>query len=860
MVVFRPYTAQTQASSISQQNSGGDGYIGNQGLQEVGQALGNAIEVGFGVDNETIRKQQAQEVNRNKFEAEIERREQEQYIQSQRLSGMAQLADLDIEIGSEAENLKSKIGNGGQNYAKSLQEILDKKIGTIQKNLSFEQKQFLEPRLLEFKSRHLSNAMQWERTERINNDIDNVEKYQKSLYAKINDNIESVNEAKTQMSMLVDNLVVEPSVKRKILDDFDETITQLHYNYRIQTNPESFLNDFKKVGGNSFEETINYILDIEGGYVAKDGRSNAPANFGINQKANPDIDVKNLSKEQAKQIYKERYWDKINADSLPQNIRLIAMDSAVNQGVGIANKLINESNGDPVKFTELKIKYYKSLNQPENEKTWIKRAQKVLKASQETNVGVVERQYAGKAQQIIEKNEQANIKFAINNGDLNYKDIADNPDISDADKLIYMTAQKKYDTNIAKAEAQAAKKQKEQYNNFVEKIKREIDESFWSIEKLNAIRDNLQASDYDAMKKRIEQHDEEINLPKYLITEPIGSNLHTKAVNNEFNKERQNIFNLSNPVQERIQNAVNFLDKVGGIVPSEFKSIMQNMAIKPNSENVDFINGVYQNAKLSQNKAVLNNLPDDVALMSNIYQSYLDTGNSSQQALSLLNEDLNITPQKRKERGDIANDIIRKATKDGKSFIETYGDTNAFLFGLFGNDYSNITTDSDVYSDLEADAKEQFTTAFMKTGNEKQSLEMAFDYIEKTYSKFNGEYMKYAPDVVTGFDIDIVQQHFNENVIKNKDILSLSERLEFDIDNIKLAINKNTEKAFKTRIIGKDGVSFKTQLEYNIIVDNLPLRDNKGNVIIYIPDIEELKQIHKNEMKKEPIPLTLPRG
>jgi hypothetical protein len=137
---------------------------------------------------------------------------------------------------------------------------------------------------------------------------------------------------------------------------------------------------------------------------------------------------------------------------------------------------------------------------------------------------------------------------------------------------------------------------------------------------------------------------------------------------------------------------------------------------------------------------------------------------------------------------------------------------------------------------------------------------MAFDYIGKTYSKFNGEYMKYAPNVVTGFDADIIEKHFYENVIENKDVISLSERLGFNIDNIKLAINENTEKAFKTRIMTKDGISFKTQPEYNITVDNMPVRDTQGNVLIYIPDVNELKQMRQKEMAKEPIALTLPRG
>lgn len=854
MVTFRPYAVQTQASSISQQNSGGNGYIGNESLQALGQTIAGVGERALGIDDATIQRKQQHEVNRNKFEAEIERREQEQYIQSQRLEGMAKLADLDIEIGAEAEDLKSKVGSGGQDYAKSVTGALDKKIGTIQKNLSFEQKRFLEPQLLDFKNRHLSKAMTWERTERINNDIANVEKYQKSLYDRINDNPESVNEAKTQMTMLVDNLTVEPSVKRKLLDSFDDTVTQLHYDYRIETNPEAFLNEFKKGDASNFDTAINHILDLEGGYVASDGRSNSPANFGINQKANPDIDVKNLTKEQAKAIYKERYWDSINADSLPENIRLIAMDTAVNQGVGVAQELIGKSNNDPAKFTQLRIEHYKSLNQPENEIQWINRANKTLKASQVQSAGVLEREYVNKALPLVEKMQRASIKLAINNGELSYKDIQDNPNISDADKFVYMTTQKKYNANIAKAETQAVKKQKEKYNGFIEKTKQEVDNNLWSVDKLDAIRKDIETSDYDAIKKRIEAKDEAVQLETAFYNAPAGSDNQVKAVNYVFNKEKTNIFNAQIPIDERINNANKLLSDSRGVVPSEMKSIMQNMATKPNADNIEFLNGVYQNAKINNNKAVLSNLSDDIVIMSQTYQDYLESGNSPQQALTLLNSELNITAPQKKERGDLGKNIINEAVNNEGSFIAEYGNRNGFLssvaslFGYEGVNYSSLVASDPVYSEVESDAKAKFLSAFMKTGNQEKSLDMAFDYVQKTYSKFNGKLMKYAPDVVTGFDAGLIENDFQETINQENIVNSLNQ-LGYSTDDIELISDIETERTVKTRQETSDGVSFKKPLSYLMAVGGLPLLNKNGNILRYKIDVNKFK----NEKQKTQI-------
>ena len=130
-------------------------------------------------------------------------------------------------------------------------------------------------------------------------------------------------------------------------------------------------------GGGGFDAVMPRIFTHEGGYSASDGNTGAPVNFGINQKANPDIDVKKLTKEGAAKIYKERYWDKIGGDNLPPALQGTAMDAAVNQGPENAKKWIVESGGDPVKFNQLRRDHYEMLLQdPANRRfrnTWMGR-------------------------------------------------------------------------------------------------------------------------------------------------------------------------------------------------------------------------------------------------------------------------------------------------------------------------------------------------------------------------------------------------------------------------------------------------------------------------------------------------------
>ena len=61
---------------------------------------------------------------------------------------------------------------------------------------------------------------------------------------------------------------------------------------------------------------VNFLSAHEGGYTENDGNGR-PANFGINQGANPDIDVLNLTQAEAKQILHDRYWVASGADHLP---------------------------------------------------------------------------------------------------------------------------------------------------------------------------------------------------------------------------------------------------------------------------------------------------------------------------------------------------------------------------------------------------------------------------------------------------------------------------------------------------------------------------------------------------------------
>jgi len=128
------------------------------------------------------------------------------------------------------------------------------------------------------------------------------------------------------------------------------------------------LADFAAMPGRNDPETwsafdrfySSFLAAHEGGYIENDGNG-SPANFGINQGANPDIDVLMLTQEQAKQILYERYWLASGADQLPAALGAVHGDTAVNLGVRTANELLAQSRGDTNRYLKLRDEKYRAI-------------------------------------------------------------------------------------------------------------------------------------------------------------------------------------------------------------------------------------------------------------------------------------------------------------------------------------------------------------------------------------------------------------------------------------------------------------------------------------------------------------------
>ena len=102
-----------------------------------------------------------------------------------------------------------------------------------------------------------------------------------------------------------------------------------------------------------FDDIIEVVLHHEGGYVNDPDDPGGETNFGVAKRSHPDVDIANLTKDGAKEIYKEHYWDKNKVESLSEELRHIYFDMCVNQGRGRAVKILQRAaNG---KGAELKV-------------------------------------------------------------------------------------------------------------------------------------------------------------------------------------------------------------------------------------------------------------------------------------------------------------------------------------------------------------------------------------------------------------------------------------------------------------------------------------------------------------------------
>ena len=92
-----------------------------------------------------------------------------------------------------------------------------------------------------------------------------------------------------------------------------------------------------------FSAAIEIVLKHEGGYINDPDDPGGETNFGIAKRSHPDVDIANLTKEDAKIIYYQDYWMKNRVPQMPDDLKHIYFDMCVNQGRGRAVKILQQA-------------------------------------------------------------------------------------------------------------------------------------------------------------------------------------------------------------------------------------------------------------------------------------------------------------------------------------------------------------------------------------------------------------------------------------------------------------------------------------------------------------------------------------
>lgn len=94
-----------------------------------------------------------------------------------------------------------------------------------------------------------------------------------------------------------------------------------------------------------FERAFDRLLGHEGGYVNDPNDPGGETNWGISKRTYPDLDIRALTREQAQEIYRRDFWDRINGDRLHDGVAWQLFDFAVNSGIETAVRYLQRALG-----------------------------------------------------------------------------------------------------------------------------------------------------------------------------------------------------------------------------------------------------------------------------------------------------------------------------------------------------------------------------------------------------------------------------------------------------------------------------------------------------------------------------------
>lgn len=99
----------------------------------------------------------------------------------------------------------------------------------------------------------------------------------------------------------------------------------------------------------NFDQAFAALLQHEGGFSDHPADPGGKTRFGITEAVAREVgyrgDMRELPLDLAKRIYRDRYWDAVRAEELPEAIRYAVFDAAVNSGPRQAARWLQRAVG-----------------------------------------------------------------------------------------------------------------------------------------------------------------------------------------------------------------------------------------------------------------------------------------------------------------------------------------------------------------------------------------------------------------------------------------------------------------------------------------------------------------------------------
>lgn len=93
-----------------------------------------------------------------------------------------------------------------------------------------------------------------------------------------------------------------------------------------------------------FRHAVEVVLRHEGGYVYDPRDPGGETMYGISKRSYPHLDIANLTRDQAVEIYRRDWWERYGYGELASlEVATKVFDLAVNTGPGTAHRLLQEA-------------------------------------------------------------------------------------------------------------------------------------------------------------------------------------------------------------------------------------------------------------------------------------------------------------------------------------------------------------------------------------------------------------------------------------------------------------------------------------------------------------------------------------